>query len=509
MYHSEDDWTTNAYREDDLASPIGSPPRGWSGVAWLVILTLVGFHVWLQNIYRTEAAPNPAVLEENRLALILIETQCRYLISARDVLPPGNQDKIEDMIQQNRQGLSQGSLAARLRFAVTLGELLGPDDARNELGLLEFQLQNEPDLNLIPQKDRQAKQLLTRLYRDYSKKKWDGPSLKGEDKEFLKLQLGWFGELALTPSEANLPQRQTLLERAHRIFYGMIGLLLGLVVFGLLGLVSLAVVLFSMATRHLQFGLPAGSGHHGLYAETFACWLFLFSLGELLLAVQPIEELRLGGTALVMFFSLLALLWPMFRGLEWSRIRADLGLKWGRAGIFEPAFGVVNYLMTLPQLALGVALMVVLIMVRNALFPGEAPAGAGSAFVSREVPSHPIVHLLLQGDWVVRAQLFFLACVAAPVVEEIMFRGVLYRHLRDATQPWTGWFLSVMISTIWQSFLFAAIHPQGLLAVPALMGLAFGMTLAREWRDSLGASMVTHALNNGLVFTMVILLVTS
>ena len=49
---------------------------------------------------------------------------------------------------------------------------------------------------------------------------------------------------------------------------------------------------------------------------------------------------------------------------------------------------------------------------------------------------------------------------------------------------------------------FAAIHPQGWVAMPALMGLATGMTLVREWRGTLVPSMVIHGLSNALVMSM-------
>jgi len=49
------------------------------------------------------------------------------------------------------------------------------------------------------------------------------------------------------------------------------------------------------------------------------------------------------------------------------------------------------------------------------------------------------------------------------------------------------------------AFCFAAVHPQGLLAIPALMGLAIAFGSMREWRGSLVAGMVTHGLHNGVL----------
>ena len=52
---------------------------------------------------------------------------------------------------------------------------------------------------------------------------------------------------------------------------------------------------------------------------------------------------------------------------------------------------------------------------------------------------------------------------------------------------------------------FAAIHPQGLVAIPALAAIAVGLGLMREWRGSLIAPMVMHACSNGIVVTLMVL----
>jgi membrane protease YdiL (CAAX protease family) len=78
-----------------------------------------------------------------------------------------------------------------------------------------------------------------------------------------------------------------------------------------------------------------------------------------------------------------------------------------------------------------------------------------------------------------------------------MFRGVLYRHLRDSTRPLRPW-QSVLVSALLVSFLFAVIHPQGFLGVPPLMALALAFTLMREWRGTLLPPMIAHGVNNGV-----------
>jgi membrane protease YdiL (CAAX protease family) len=120
-------------------------------------------------------------------------------------------------------------------------------------------------------------------------------------------------------------------------------------------------------------------------------------------------------------------------------------------------------------------------------------------------PAHPIAGFLLNADWWGRIQVILAASVGVPIVEETMFRGVLYRHLREATARWRRG-LSVLASAAVVSFLFAVVHPQGILAVPALMSLAIGFSLVREWRGTLVPSMIGHGLNN-LMVTVLLLVI--
>ena len=93
--------------------------------------------------------------------------------------------------------------------------------------------------------------------------------------------------------------------------------------------------------------------------------------------------------------------------------------------------------------------------------------------------------------------------LSRPIVEETMFRGVLYRHLRRSRPRRWPFFLSFLASAFVVSFVFAIIHPQGIVAVPLLMSLALGFCMMREWRCSLLSCMIAHGLNNALVISLV------
>ena len=120
---------------------------------------------------------------------------------------------------------------------------------------------------------------------------------------------------------------------------------------------------------------------------------------------------------------------------------------------------------------------------------------------ARAEGAHPIIVDVAHGGFEVRVFLFLLAAVAAPIIEETMFRGVLYRQLRSSTQKF-GLLFSIITSVLITSFLFAAIHPQGWIAIPALMSIAIGMNLMREWRGTIIPSMIVHGMSNGIVISI-------
>jgi membrane protease YdiL (CAAX protease family) len=201
--------------------------------------------------------------------------------------------------------------------------------------------------------------------------------------------------------------------------------------------------------------------------------------------------------------SLIALGWPLLRGVPWAQLRQDIGLICERNPFVEIAAGITCYIINLPLVLLGLGITFALLLLQGI---GGAPAEGGGApdFTPQPLPSHPIVQILADADVIGVLQIFLLASVFAPLVEEIMFRGVLHRHCRELTGRWWPFF-SALASTAIVSFIFAAVHPQGLAVIPPLMFMAYGFSLAREWRGSLLPSMFAHGLSNGLVLTVAML----
>jgi membrane protease YdiL (CAAX protease family) len=519
----------------------GRPHRkGWALIAWIVILPLVGFVVVAQELEKRLPAGADEGAEHTEE--IMARMQGRYLVGARGA--PGVRG--EDLLDQARD-LNHGSVGQRLRFVILTGELIGPEKALERLGELDELI---ADRAVMPTEDEElALDILGRLYEDYTAKRWTAPSVNAAERELLKRELGWYGDLALTPPNHPEPAaREQVLAPARRTAWILIGGLIGAGAFGLFGFIFLIMFAVMAANGTIRSGLeiedepkenepvllqpvdeppvllpvdepgpgplsqaypdpsltdpasfegdPSSTERRiiagGVYAETFAVWLVLFLIFSTVAVLLPgNDKLLLAGVG--MLLSLLAVLWPVLRGVSWRQVRRDAGLALGRNPLVEIVMAIPCYAMTIPLFVVGLLLTLLLMH----WFPGDSAAQLAPLAQGRKI-AHPIIGPAAEAKGWQLAQIFLLASFCAPVVEETMFRGFLYRHLREATNRW-GVFLSLLLSATASSFLFAAIHPQGLVAVPALMGLAFGFCLAREWRGTLLTPMIMHAFHNGML----------
>jgi membrane protease YdiL (CAAX protease family) len=469
--------------ETQLQEPLQTP-RGHPILAWIVILLVCSSMV----LVVPEIRPERPEVDQAHLGLVFTSLYARYLVGMADLFG----DKKAALAQVEM--LNRGPVDQRWAFIVLVGDLRGPEQALAKLDALDGEITAQ-HINLDAT-DSAIEHALRRLYRDFARHDLDAPSVNAADRELLRERLGWFGELALAPAgDPESPARQAVLRAARQTFIVILG---GTVLFALAclaGLMGLLVFVSLLFAGQLPGGLHPPSGHGAIYAETFALYLLLMvglSLGAAWLSAGT-DSLLLSGV--VVLLSLVALVWPVLRGVSWVEVRRDIGLVKGRRPALEPVIGVGCYAMALPMLVLGLIATLLLLTHQTDLGAGSNPA---HDFAPSPSPTHPIIGYLVQPGWRLRLEAFFVACIVAPIVEETMFRGVLYRHLRDASVR-LGSVMSVIVSATIVSLLFASLHPQGPLAIPALMALAYGLTLAREWRVTLVPGMVAHGINNGLL----------
>ena len=471
----------------DVINPNASrAPRGFAWLAWLVVTLVIGLmlfnHLWVEN--ETDSDPSA----------ILFEIQARYLVGASSVTPQG-----KDQLQKEIELMfGKGSARQRMIGAVLMGELIGPEQASKSLSELDVKFKDgSVEAN---DRDRETNQFLQRIQSALIEKTAIKDAMTDDEwrtgSQLLIERLGWVGRLALVPlGTPDGEGRGRLLDHSRRTLFVILGIS-GLAFIAMIcGAVLQLVFWIFAATGRLKSGIETLRGNGAIYAETFAVWMVLFMALNYAVVMLPLPKWGLVWILIPQIGGLGALAWPVLRGISWSDVRKDVGLSFGRDAWSIPFVGIGGYLSALP--VVGVAMVITLLMMAVA----SSFAGDGDATGS---PIHPIVEPILRGNWTVRLQLLLVA-VFASVPEEIMFRGVLYRHLRDAGSK-LGYVGSVIFAMLLNSFVFAVIHPQGLFGIPILMSLAMVFTLVREWRGTIIPSIIAHALVNAGTSTMLLLI---
>jgi membrane protease YdiL (CAAX protease family) len=468
-------------------------PRGHPVIAWVVIILVVGFEtlapLFVQEDKRSQTSDS--------IAAAVDVGQARLLLGLHKLGAETPQQKAQILGK-----FESGPVDRRFRYIVLVGELKGPRQAAEALDELHETLAAN-HVTLDPEQSR-IDLILERLYRDYSRRHFDAPLISEANRKFLQKQMGWFGQLALAPSGGPNPDgREQLLASSERsalvlIALGIFGLLAGLLGFAVL-------VLFAVlaAAGMVQSGLGPRSLFGGIYAETFALWMAMY-LGILIgfsripLNMPFLKESKLFVEGLAMLSSLMVLAWPIIRGVPWRQVRADIGWTRGRRWWLEPFLGIMSYPAVIAPLLAALLVMLILVWLTTLGQPAVDPR---NDFSAEHLAAHPIVGLFKNPALWLLVQVFIIASIVAPIVEETMFRGFLYRHLRDASYRAATFGSSLASATI-SSFVFAIVHPQGIVGVPFLMVLAFMLCLLREWRGTLLPSMMLHALNNTMALML-------
>jgi len=289
---------------------------------------------------------------------------------------------------------------------------------------------------------------------------------------------GFFGRVA---ASYGLPEtdagRAAVLASAKRTAVGLVGMLMVVGVAVLAGVVLLIVAIVMLATGGIRLEMAQPSGRHALYVQGFALYLATFVFGGIVLSLLP-GELPFVANVIPLFLAVgLGVSYPLLRGAEFGEMRQDWGLTWGKNPLVEVLCGFGGYLAGLPLLVVGMVITLLL------------------SKWSGTVVSHPITEEFERN----KLAIFLLAVVFAPITEEILFRGGFLSHCRSFAGP--------VVSGLIVGVIFAAIHPQGWAGIPMLTSIGFVMAMIRAWRVSIVGSVVAHAINNGFVTCLLLLMV--
>ncbi len=389
-------------------------------------------------------------------------------------------------------GTEEHPVEALARIIAT-GQSRGPDEALDALDALtknaQWNLVNDETGKLVPDPDLNADaRIIDTLYSQ-------GPdALDAQAKERLVERYGWLGRLALTSRlPENDPRREALFADMGWVVLLMVMTLVlaGIALVGGLTAFIVAAVMFSQRRIPSRFVPPAPGG--SVYLETFAVFLVLFLFVHLLfgsLSQYAIDQhwsrARLNTLILFQLIAQWAILpvifWPVLRGVPFARWREQVGWIAPHGVAREMLAGCVGYLAGLPIYFAAMILSMVLLMVQSRL-TGRQPA-----------VNNPVVDFIEQGQVLLIVLVVALATIWAPIVEETLFRGGLYRHFRAR--------LGVFGAGLLSAVLFAGLHAYGPLLLPPLIVLGFNFAMMRQWRGSLLASMTAHGLHNGTLMVL-------
>jgi len=312
--------------------------------------------------------------------------------------------------------------------------------------------------------------------------------------------LGWFGYVLVTHAAGSQNPDRIAAERpAYRVMW--VGLL-ALVGGGVALLAGTVLFLWKLVTHLKKYGEVRIAMHQSqvpaaIYLEAVAIYLGIALAARVALGFIPgLGDSMVLSLGLLTVASVTGVAWPFIRSRSAAEVRGDLGLTRGRGIWREIGAGIVGYLTILPIFLVG-ALMTLMLLIVYLLLARENGGLAGGW--DGPVAPHPVFQWIAQSSAIGKVLVLLLASAFAPFFEETMFRGAL---LNGAART-----IRLAPAIVVMAFMFAVIHPQGWVAVPALMSLAIGFALIRLWRRGcLVSSMTAHALHNGILVLLMILL---
>jgi membrane protease YdiL (CAAX protease family) len=432
--------------------------------------------------------------------------------------PSTQTDPFLSMIEDS--AINSRSAVDRFRAAITLGELISPQAGLDRLDSLENGgipvrlpaasplFQPPPPKPFPPLADDSPLRADIETARDILKARMaaidadadvDAPVLETTARDEFLARHGLYGRLLLDGDDS--PEMKAAAREGFTLVIIVVMLGLGICLLLLAGLVILITGAVFYATGRLRPKLaqstmldPAAEQRPGIWLETMLVFILAFLgvgvVAAIVAAVSP------KGSPAPIIASLAAqaaialiVLWPVVRGMSFTRFREELGWHSGRGivprGVLkEIGWGLLMYVGFLPVLFM-VAMIVAIIMMLQQVITGEAAAP----------PDNEIIDLVSSGNTMLMVMLFLMATLWAPLVEEAIFRGALYRHVRSRASAFAAIALSAAA--------FALMHgyaPPQLLVIGSL-GVLFGVM--REFRGSIIASTTVHFVHN---FTVMIVL---
>ncbi|MGH7244897.1 MAG: CPBP family glutamic-type intramembrane protease [Phycisphaerales bacterium] len=494
----------------------GVPDPGSPGMAWLAgLIALVCFAtvVYLNQVSTasssTQKAAKAVATGGGQQTVDLADPMTlasKMVIKLAHLFDTKDKASREMWLSQAQSPVTDQSKRAeteRVREAIVHAEILKGEDGVKEAERLFQEMESEfadrPDrLARKLEEDEQqridaAKLDIAALRQVYA---GEAKSLSDDQRQRLVERHGWFAKLALTYGYPETdPERATLLAGGGALIGGVLLICAaGLIaVMGGIGCSIAMVVFIATGKIRRRFVAPAPGGSFGW--EILAVFLLAFLGFKVVATLVGVIASRsgslpswfayvaLGGQWLVA----LAIFFPMLRGVKFGEYRRLVGWTAERGVFREIGAGIFGYLAGLP-IVFGALLFSLLLNLLTHLWSGK----------DVEPPENPILEIAGRGDMILLVLLFTLATIWAPIVEETVFRGGVFRAMRAH--------MGFVLAAIASALIFGFMHGYPVQLLGPVIAIGFVFALIREWRGSIIGPMVAHFLNNATILGIVFLI---
>lgn len=480
--------------------------RGARFIAFLAVCLLVPTVVFFQQC-EGGLKPSPASASASVTTEKLSDFD-QFSIAGRVVLKIAQLAKGGDAAQRDQlletmdptksslMGPPHVGLTDRVRFAIAAGELKGGEDAISKLDAIDFQ-KEASEWKLAPglvgeEIDKSRSEhaaAVAELRHDaetlkliYAGKETEIP---GEDEARLLDRQGWWGRVATAYGKGDRdPMRLDTLGGGGQLLAAFIvfGVLIGGGILAGFALAIVMLVLISQGKIRRKFVAPIPGG--SVYLETLA----IFVLGFVSLALVKFASGSPAAALLAQWALVPLILWPLLRGVPWGSFRRAMGFTSGGGVFREIGCGIFGYLAGLPLFLFATLVALLLVMLQGLVMAGpdaHAP-----------VPENKVLDLITKADTGTLVLFFCLATFWAPLVEESVFRGAFFRHLRSR--------VPMVVAALGSTAVFGLMHGYPIPLLLPVMTLGFNFALMREWRGSLIAPITAHLLHNGTLVGMMV-----
>lgn len=440
-----------------------------------MIPVLVFYQQFLVDLHsRQTSRPSPEIAsreEPQEPGIGAVAITSKYLVKLKAYATANGDIEIDEEAMKEEidyLDMAAKTRAERLRAAIVVGELLGPEFAANRLSILKDEASPGGELA------REA-EILHGWYGAIAAKK--DPKIREEDKAWIESRHPWFGTLAFSYGKPMSDESRWEVTSGFERFASFSGVmsLINLLVLMAGGVLLVGVIALTVSGS-ISFADQEPSAPAHIYYEAFGVFCFLFLL-VLTIAIFTIGET--GGWVVVLdqaalWCSMFAIAWPRLRGISLMEWADDMGFNKGQGWRKELAVGFAVFLISMPlELVLG--------QVVSALLPDqpEDPFGV------------PMFEQPLSSSWIMLILGTLGASVWAPVLEEVMFRGTLLTALRTRFHP--------VLAALITAFVFGIYHPYGWAGIIPVAAGGFIYGLTKLWRGSLIAPIFAHFLWNTMI----------